>query len=106
MLTRLTTVIISSYIQVSNYYVVYLKLMQGGAEIGLQLSVHGTQSLFLYYYLLIIIFHTNNCNPSFVPPCIMLYYIISNISQKTFWVLEISFLEKYIALAGVVQWIK
>ena len=38
-------------------------------------------SLFLYYYLLIIvllfvnyciIFHTNNCKPTFVPPCIFI----------------------------------
>ena len=29
--------------------------MQGGAKVGLQLWVHETQSLFLYYYLLIIV---------------------------------------------------
>ena len=29
------------------------------------------QSLFLYYYLLIIIFHTNNSKPTFALPCIL-----------------------------------
>ena len=44
--------------------------IEGGAKVGLQLWVCKTQCLFLYYYSLIIvlIFHLNNCKPTFSNP--------------------------------------
>ena len=40
---------------------IFVKI-QGGAKVGLQLRVHRT----VYSY---IIFHTNNCKPTFAPLC-------------------------------------
>ena len=56
-------------------------------KIGLQLSVHETQSLFVYYYLLIIVyFHMNNCKPTFAPPCIhsitKVFFLIMNFLES------------------------
>ena len=30
--------------------------------------------IFLYYYLLLIVFHMNNCKPTFAPPCIIVSF--------------------------------
>ena len=42
--------------------------IQGGEKVGLQLWVHKTQSLFLYYYC--IIFHKNIHKSTFAPSCV------------------------------------
>ena len=46
--------------------------IQGGAKVGLQLWVHDTVYSYIINYC--IIFHTNNCNPTFAPPCMLICF--------------------------------
>ena len=43
--------------------------MQGGAKVGLHLWACRAQFIFLFFIDYCIIFHTNNCKPTFALPC-------------------------------------
>ena len=49
----------------SHFIVLNNSNIQGGAKVGLQLGVHKTRSLFLYYFYQLLYFHMNKCKPFF-----------------------------------------
>ena len=54
-----------------SFQMLYLKNDTGWGKVGLQLEVYETEFILVLLHInYCIIFHTNNCKPTFAPPCI------------------------------------
>lgn len=47
------------------------RIVQGGSKVGLELWVWETEFIFDLLFINCIIFHANNCTPTFAQPCIL-----------------------------------